>query len=397
MPRAKLKLRADGRYRAKADGQYFYGGTQSEAFAKRDAYLKAKADGLRSDAAGITVDAYAAKWLPIAKAGVDDDTYNDYARMLNTFACAFVGVPLAKVLPTDVSAVFVGLSGKSKSYIRKYVQLVRGMFSSAVDDGAILRSPLTKSVTIPDGTAGSHRALSPWEQQLIIRSVGHHDFAPAAMLMMFAGLRRGEMLALDVSRDVDFDLGVIHVSQAVKFYANQPTLTDPKTDAGVRDIPLFAPLRAVLQPILGLVLTGESGSHMSEIGVRKKFESYLVTLERLANGGRHKRWYGCTKEDKALIASGGTLPPWRTVRIQMHDFRHTFATLLWESGVDVKTAMKWMGHADEEMLLKIYAHLTSKRENASAIAMAKTISLIDDSSDDVCGGHVGGHSSMLSR
>lgn len=379
-----LTPRSDGRFCACMDERCFYSKTQKEALATRDAYKRALESGQRSELRGLTVDAYAARWLPVAKSGVDDATYNDYARMLNAFFARFVGVPLTKVLPSDVSAALASLSGKSKSYISKYVQLVRALFASAVDDGVLLRSPFTKSVFVPDGSAGSHRALKDQEHSLVVSSVGLHSFAPAAMLMMFSGLKRGEMLALNVSRDIDFARGIIHVREAVKFVNNQPVPTDPKTEAGVRDIQLFAPLRAVLLPIPGLVLTCQSGSHLSEIGLRKRFASNLLTLEQLANGGRVRRWYGSTRADHALLASGGSLPPWQSVSIQLHDFRHTFATILWETGVDVKTAIKWMGHSDESMLLRVYAHLTDRREQAAALSMAQSLAIFDSPALPAC-------------
>ena len=374
MPRQSLKQRTDGRYICRCDDRYFLGNTQKEALAARDAYKRAKAEGLKAEARGTTANTYAAKWLPIAKANVSKNTYNEYARMMNIFVSHFAGVPLQTICATDISADFNRLQGKSKSYIRKYKQLVTGMFRSAFEDGIIIRSPVTSSVSVPDGTAGSHRALLEWERDLIQASLTRHEFAPAAMLMLYAGLRRGEMLAFNVDRDVDFKRGVIHVREAVVFDGNQPTLSDPKTEAGVRTIPLFDPLRAALWGKHGLLLTTGKGSHMTRVGLRRKWASYLRCLEEIANGDRNRRWYGKTNEDQAMIEAGGALPPWREVHIRTHDFRHSFATMLWEADVDLKTAMKWMGHADQTMILKVYAHLTDKKEQEAAIKMAERIS-----------------------
>ncbi len=35
--------------------------------------------------------------------------------------------------------------------------------------------------------------------------------------------------------------------------------------------------------------------------------------------------------------------------------------MLRDAGVDLKLAMKWMGHADEKMILKIYDHISDLR------------------------------------
>nr|WP_312694707.1 tyrosine-type recombinase/integrase [Caproiciproducens sp.] len=41
--------------------------------------------------------------------------------------------------------------------------------------------------------------------------------------------------------------------------------------------------------------------------------------------------------------------------------RHTYATLLYSSDVDVLTASQLLGHSDINTTLKIYTHLTSRR------------------------------------
>ena len=39
--------------------------------------------------------------------------------------------------------------------------------------------------------------------------------------------------------------------------------------------------------------------------------------------------------------------------------------MLYEAGIDLKTTQRWMGHADEQMILHVYAHLTDKQEQKS--------------------------------
>lgn len=38
--------------------------------------------------------------------------------------------------------------------------------------------------------------------------------------------------------------------------------------------------------------------------------------------------------------------------------RHTYAAMLYDAGVDVKSAQKFLGHAGIEMTLSVYIHLT---------------------------------------
>ena len=58
-------------------------------------------------------------------------------------------------------------------------------------------------------------------------------------------------------------------------------------------------------------------------------------------------------------------------RFTHHDLRHLFATRCIESGVDIPTVAKWLGHKDGGALaMKVYGHL---REEHS-VGMAKRVS-----------------------
>ena len=110
------------------------------------------------------------------------------------------------------------------------------------------------------------------------------------------------------------------------------------------------------------------------------WESYITAMETAANG-EAKRWHHRKKEDQDkypalhrqidhLISIGQKeeaealrLSDWKSFPIRTHDLRHSFCTMLRDSGVDLKLAMQWMGHADEKMILRIYDHMTERRIN----------------------------------
>jgi integrase len=58
-------------------------------------------------------------------------------------------------------------------------------------------------------------------------------------------------------------------------------------------------------------------------------------------------------------------------RLTHHSLRHLFATRCVESGIDIPTVARWLGHSDGGMLaLKIYGHL--RREHSQAMAQKVT-------------------------
>jgi integrase len=55
------------------------------------------------------------------------------------------------------------------------------------------------------------------------------------------------------------------------------------------------------------------------------------------------------------------------VRITHHDLRHLFATRCIESGVDIPTVSRWLGHKDGGALaMKVYGHLRDSHSTAMA-------------------------------
>lgn len=361
MPRQKLTKRSDGRYRCKYKGKEFYGDTPREAQAKREEYKRMLEAGMKAEAMGLTVRAYAMRWVSTYKAHLTDGPYNTHVRMLNRF-CDHedIGSRRMQDIDTiDVQDFYNTAEGKSYSYICDMRDTIKGLFKFALADRIIQHDPTIKA-KLPKGKKGTHRAITLLERELISKL--DHRMRPAAMAMLYAGLRRGEAMALNIDRDVDFANKTITVRYAVRFPdQNHPAIVDPKTEAGARTIPLLDVLADELNGKHGLLIADASGNLMSEHAWSRAWESYLVKLSVLHNGCA-KRWYGKTKEHKAIIAAGVHLPPWEDISIRPHDLRHSYCTMLYDAGVDLKTAQLWMGHADADVTMRIYTHLTAERQ-----------------------------------
>ena len=153
-----------------------------------------------------------------------------------------------------------------------------------------------------------------------------------ALVMLYCGLRRGEVLALTAD-DIHGD--ELTVSKAVTFSGNKPVTGSTKTAAGNRRVPVPSILRPFLADLSGPVAKGATGRPMTEQAYQRGWESY----------------------QHALSAAAG-----HPVSIRAHDLRHSYCTMLRDAGVDMHQAIIWMGHADEKMILRIYDHPGHARE-----------------------------------
>lgn len=380
MPRQSLTRRKDGRYKVKYHGHQFYGETQAEAIRKRDEYKQAEKDAIKLNCP--TVATYAVEWLPLHKVGVSVRYYNDCAHYLDILI-EFCGNMLLKdVKPSDIKKIYkVKFETYSESAIKKARGIFSALFDSAVDDQYIRKNPCRAESAKPHkGTEGTHRAITE-EERALIHAV-NHPFRPVVMIMLYAGLRRGEALALNISTDVNYTKKTISVSRALAYDTNQPTVKKPKSDAGIRIVPLFDVLYEEIKHIKGYAVTKNDGTLCSKTSFQEKWESYKAEVECYMNGYSQKRWYGRTKRDKEILSAGGQLPPWKEFTVRTHDLRHSYCTMLRDAGVDMKQALEWMGHEDEKMILRVYDHITEKRRKKSIDQVENLLSRVQNGVQD---------------
>ena len=347
MPRATLVPRKDGRYRCRYKGKEFYGNSPTEAFKKREHYIDLLKRGLRAESEGITVREYSDMWLPTHKQGIKRQTYNAYKGYLGKMNAVIGDSPIMRIVPSDIARVYNTILGMSASTAQKLKLTVNAMFKSAVADGCIRANPC-ENISPPKAKSGTHRAITDEELSLILETP--HRLRLAVLTMRYAGLRRGEVLALDIDKDIDFQNDIIHVRRAVSFDGNKRVIGQPKTENGIRDVPLFSRLRAELINKHGLIV----GKEMTQCAFARAWESYVNAVERKMNGCQ-KRWYGKRKQDHDL-------PEWKSFTVRPHDLRHSFAQMLCDANVEIDLAISWMGHSDERMIRRIYDHVSDYRK-----------------------------------
>ena len=369
MPRQKkptLKKRKDGRFRCKYNDLQFYGNSPEEAFAARDEYIMGQKIGLSVNA---TVTEYALPWLKRTFPTVANPTYRGLATHLQHLIDTIGEKRVFEVVPSDVKQVYTDhYKGLSNSYIKSARQLYCSLFDSAVADGLCRSNPARVKESKPHkGKKAKERILTPQERYWIDNLCTDHRAWPLVMTMLYAGIRPQEAKAFDIDRDVDFinDTITIHQTAHVDPENGQKYVHtgEGKTDNANRTIPLFPPLKAALKGKHGLLIQSAKGEAVTHTTWRVAWNSYIFSMETAINGVQ-KRWYGRTKEHKALIDAGGKLPEWIDFDIVPYTLRHAFCCMCRDAEVEINTCRKWMGHADAQMILKVYDSVSDDRSDA---------------------------------
>ena len=260
--------------------------------------------------------------MSLYKRRLSDKTRESYARLDQLINPIIGAKPLEAITPDDIQAALVAAEDQAGSRQAQLVYtLLHAAFRRAVRSGHIRQSPV-EAVDKPDHEGKQGRAIEggDWER-LSPLIVGNVAFA----LMAFAGLRRGETLALRRC-DIDLQTGVIHVCRQRVRVHGQLVTAPPKSSAGIRDVPISPELEPLLRDAVRYLLPN----------------GLLVPIapETLAH-----KWRDAQRK-------AGIMSPYR-----LHDLRHTYATRLVLAGVNIRVLQYAIGHADYQLTMKTYTHI----------------------------------------
>lgn len=371
--RQQLKKRADGRYVAYYKGKTFYAKSSDEALDLRDDYIRHEKNGDFYNTT-VTVAEYGIKWLKIAYPAVSDTTYKGLSIHLQHLVNQLGDTPISEVKPLQIKEVYsTEYKDVSNSYLKAAKQLYCALFDSAVADG-ICKSNPARATKPHKGKEGGHRAITDQEREWINTYCHDHRAFPAVITMLYAGIRPQEAKALTIEKAYDSDKMVLHITEtAHRNGNNQYEITEQgKTKNAIRDIPIFPPVEEVLYNRKGLLITTAKGKQITSTTWRNAMDSYISCMETAINGVP-KRWYGRTKEHKAILDAGGELPPWIEFNVVPYDLRHSFCTWGRDNGVELHTMIEWMGHADATMIMKIYDEVSDDRSKIEAERLRKIL------------------------
>ena len=357
--------------------QSFYGDTLKEAEKKREAFLREReaeehraeqllALGLDPHRADITVEAWTEEWLRIYAAGRGYSSRVTADQCAGMLTNALGSRKLRNVLQADIQAFARACGAKySKTQVSKIRNTTRQIFETARANRITLSDPCAGVQWMHQGE-GTHRALETWEIKHICTYWREHRAGLWMMIMLFAGLRRGEVLALRWE-DIDIEADVLRVRCALHFEVNEPVYGPPKTKASVREVPILPPLREALESLYGpyvseYVCTGADGQAVTQSIWKTSLDAYLRTMTNALNGEQAFRPGRRSDLDQE---------PRRVYKFRAHDLRHTFASMLYEAEVDIKTAQKWLGHSSPEITMRVYTHFSTLRGAKSTSKIAE--------------------------
>ena len=368
----EIKKRKDGYYEMKVTvapyvRKSIYGDTPAEVRRKAKELLIEATRFDISNVKKMTVATYMTYWLmEVKKPEVKPGTFDRIEQSLNYQIFPAIGhIQINSLTAGDVQRMINSIAAeKSYSTAKKAYDNLNACMKLGVQRGEILKNPV-EGVRLPSSKKKAKKdiaAYTPEEVAAIVEEAKRtysngtpvYRYGYLIILILNTGMREGEPLYLKW-KDVDLEKRRIYICGDVAEVKNrEPNAKSkyicieqdtPKTNRSVRYIPLN--------------------------------NNAIDALEQLRK---------IIKDDKRVIASKNhTIPSPRKIYRTMesilrncgitgktnlvHALRHTFATTLIHSGVDIKAVSEILGHEDVSTTLKIYHHVIEEHKHSAVMKL----------------------------
>lgn len=366
MPKKKTPYRSKVKIGVDADGKpinkWIQGRTKAEREEARKAVIARYITGEALESDRLFGD-YASEWYRVKKKPfVSASTRESYRTALNKHLFPILGDRMLRAISSmELQKLLNSLAGSSLTKITVVMATLRGVFGSAKADRLIATNP-TESLARPMAAKPKEKvALTPEQRRQLADVCASHPQGHYLALMYYLGVRPGEARGLQWG-DVDWKLNLVSVQRDID-YKDGAKAGDLKTKASRRDVPLPAPLRALLWPLRSLpdtyIAHGEksasaplSKSSAERLWVELMCEAKLVEP---ASGSNRYGIYDIRRECRATI--------------NPHALRHNYITMCWENGLDPYETMKLVGHTSIATTLNVYTHLSDAQLQKTAVKL----------------------------
>lgn len=310
----------------------------------------------------ITFYDYALSWLDLYKQNKELNTITMYKNTVKYFDV------LDNVLLCDITrSHFQQVINLNQEHPRTCIlisQTFKQIIKSAVYDGLItetIAARATMDISLPKYQRKEKKPLSEEEKEALL-NCDLSDYKRAFVtILYYCGLRKSEALALTAD-DIDLKAKTVTINKALVNDGNKPMLKPyPKSDNGVRSVPLCKPAIDVLEPYLvnckGLLFPNSYGAYMSPTSYRTMWNSIIASCNAYLGYNPNAKKNRIEKPIKNLTA---------------HRLRHNFCSVLCYQvpRISTKTIAKILGDT-EKMVLDVYSHILEEKEDiAGAINSA---------------------------
>lgn len=221
----------------------------------------------------------------------------------------------------------------SHEMARRCIGLLQTIFQDAKDNGYITQNPasaLRNNIEqTPKRFAECKKSFTHEEENEFVKAIEGNPYEIIYSIILYAGLRRGEAVALRWNNIDLVNRKIAVVESAKRGETSGYSVGTTKTVNGVRTVPISTILFDKLSSIQnksGFLCPNGHGEMLNADVVTMDFTELMKTL---------------------------------SLKHTLYHLRHTFATrCIVDKGINAKVVQAWMGHAKVDMTLNTYTHAT---------------------------------------
>lgn len=288
------------------------------------------------DSKAVTFEFWANKWLETYKHGVvKDHTYNfTYKSNIDNYLIPyFKKANISDIKQIDIQKYFSTIKNKNgeplaKSTLDKHKIILKSIFDSAIDNDLCYKNPV-KNIKYQHISDFRERNVYTKSQAKQAEKYAKEYNKIDVLIMLNTGIRRSEMLGLKWT-DINFQNNTIHIQRSVVQTKGKIIIGEPKTITSNRIIPISKSFCKYLKANMNSneYIIGNEDKPQSPSTYAKNFNIFMKKMS----------------EETGLP------------KLTPHELRHTYGTILRESGVDIYTIQKTMGHSDVSVTADVYIH-----------------------------------------
>ncbi|MGN0171190.1 MAG: tyrosine-type recombinase/integrase [Acutalibacteraceae bacterium] len=265
-----------------------------------------------------------------------------YAQLAQPGANAITGKPLAP------------------KTIKHYHTFISSVMDRAVKWQLVQENPCRR-VDAPKTTHREPEFLTPEEAVVFMQNLQDEplEYQVIFSILLLTGMRRGEALGLEW-QDFDFESGTVRICRTSQYSTGRGIFTDDtKTEQSKR-------LLSIPAELIDLLRRYRSEQAARRLKMGDQWDSDWQAHPRLFT-----QWNGKPMHPGAPYQELQKFLERHGMRkVSLHSLRHTNATLLINSGTDVRSVAGRLGHTQTSTTMNIYAHLLQSANKAASETLA---------------------------
>ena len=304
------------------------------------------------------------EWLELHKTRVKPSTFYNIKVRVNKYVRPYFKDMYVDKIKLRQCQDFTNKTFKSapKAYVYS-LSIVKNVLDYALRLGMIESNPMLyvikpkKQTTISD-KHGNYYNRDELKKFLDVAKDTDLKKYTLFRLLAYSGIRVGECLAL-TWHDLNYKNNTIAINKTLARTNNGFKIQIPKTKSSIRKISLDVETIQVLKK-----WQLEQRKQLLRLGINA-----LDNQQLIFNSNKNGFIFNSViVYDIKLIAKKAGLYP-----ITSHGFRHTHATLLFASGLDIKQVQARLGHSNVQTTLNIYTHAIQDKQDKIGDEFAKYI------------------------